>query len=121
MSVGDQPNDNEVSDWLGSGKGQVLSINPGRMAFEDWEESERPVPLFGVGNRTPAQQRLRDDVDEVLEKLLPRHREVIREYFWERLTLEEMAKERGVTRQAVHQQLQTALRKFRKEVFRLGG
>lgn len=121
MTAGDPQEYSEVSDYLGSGKGRVLSINPGGMAFEDWEEAELPSPLFGLGERTPAQARLRDEVDEVLLKLAPKYRELIREYFWERLTLEEMAAERGVTRQAVHQQLQTALRKFRKEVFRLGG
>lgn len=120
MSDTDHELSGEVSDYLGSGKGRLLSINPGGMAFEEWEESELPEPLF-PGQLEPHQLRLRDDVDEVLQKLAPKYRELIREFFWERLTLEEMGRERGVTRQAVHQQLQTALRKFKKEVFRLGG
>lgn len=119
MNAGDQQDNS--SHWLGTGKGQVLSINPGEMAFEEWEEAETPQPLFGTGTRTPEQQRLRDSVDEVLAKLHPKYQELLRAYYWERQTLEEMAAERGITRQAVHQQLETAKRKFRKEVFRLGG
>ncbi len=108
------------SDWLGSGKGRVLSINPGTMTFDDWEQAELPETLYPT-QLDSDQLQLRDEVDQVLDKLSPKHQELIRSYFWERLTLEEMAAERGVTRQAVHQQLQTALKAFRKEMFRLGG
>ena len=108
------------SDWIGAGKGQVYSINPEGMSQDAWENAERPEPLYPT-HLTQSQVELRDNVDEIMAKLHPRYRELLREYFWERMTLEEMAEERGVTRQAVHQQMQTAIKKFRKEVFRLGG
>ena len=54
------------------------------------------------------------NIHSFIKKLTPKHRNIVEEYFFNEKNLQEIGDEIGVSRQAVHQTLHTALRKLRK-------
>lgn len=108
----------EKSNYLGSGKGKVLAFGFEDEDFEQWERTHHPLPI--ARESVPGETILAEHVARVMQKLKPKYRELLYEFYWERKTLREMAAWRKVSPQAVSQQLATARKKFAKAMARLG-
>lgn len=62
------------------------------------------------------QKHQKFDIEDILRTLNPSEERLINEYYWEGKTLDQLAKSRGVTKQAVFQQLKTIYKKIRRQL-----
>lgn len=78
------------------------------------------TPVWPPAPRTKADKAIDVRVEKLMRRLPVRYQNLLTEYYWERLTLEEMAAERQVSYQAVQQQLETAKREFVRAMVKFG-
>ena len=104
--------DHHERRWVGRKNLTTFPIDPDTLNDAElgnalWPRSE---PLDDM------QKWTRDLVEDAFARMRPRDVEVLRRRYFERMTLDEMAAESGVTRQAIIKQLKTATKHARKEL-----
>lgn len=85
--------------------------------FADWDapagDEGRPLSETMAADE-PEDSLMGDRLASLLRRLHESEREVVRLYYWDCLTLQQIADRRGVSRQAVNQMLDKALAKMRR-------
>jgi RNA polymerase sigma factor (sigma-70 family) len=86
--------------------------NKGRTVLPFYPPGPKNATVIKPEPNTPEQRRISVYVERVMDKMQPEHAELLRMIYWEGMTQEEVAKERGITQQAVSYQLTVAKKMF---------
>ena len=117
-----------VEEWLAALEGDDLAEAKDLLGIEgELNEQTRwprevPVgefaagvaPLFGAQGTTGDAKATQTRVRATLEALRPADVELLTRRFVERMTLQEIAEEDGVTKQTIHEKLEVASRRFQQ-------
>lgn len=96
------------SDWLGDGGSRRYTAYGALGDITDLERGGELRPVWPAAPRDRTSRQMAARVEEALRHLAPKYRDLLDRVYYQRQTQEEVARDLGISQQAVSQRLDTA-------------
>lgn len=122
LQLGREPSNDEVAGELGIAETQVCDLREGQARLVAFDAAESTTPSHLGADPVERIQKRQEvaAVNEAIDKLSDREREVVDMYYRRGMKLKEIGEELGVTESRVSQMRSAAIKSLRRQVVAMG-